>query len=299
MALDLIYSTTSDFLHLPGIHFIPDHQTDTCLLVVHGMSGNILENYWGDVLGRTLSAAGIGCIYSHNRGYGMISDPAYADPKTLLPTTRSLRAGAVYERFADCVLDIAAWLDAAHALGYSRIFLFGHSLGGPKVLKFLFDHPTTIDGLILASPADMPGLARKYQSDFSELLAEAEDNLAAGRPQKLLSRQIYDWYQLSSQTFIDLFTENGPADVFPILRHPPQIPHLAKISCPLLVFYGQHDDSYVLDSPAADLERIKSYATSAPSVTAALISDAGHSYQGHEQSLSSTVLDWINRHAIT
>jgi len=294
MILDLIYTITSDRLRLPGVHFIPHKKTDTCLLTVHGMSGSILENYWADILGRESAKAGTACIYGHNRGYGMISDPAYTDWDSQKHGYKSLRAGEVYERFSDCVLDIAAWIDTAKKLGHSRIVLFGHSLGGPKVLKYYSaHHPSEVSAVILGSPADMPGLVRKDEPRFTERLTEAQDNLKSNQPQKLLSSQIWDWYHLSSQTFLDLFSENGPADVFPVLRNPPDFPELASVTVPLLAFYGEYDDSHVLSSPRADLDRIKARASGSPSISTTIISDANHNYEGREKELADVVLKWL------
>lgn len=294
MTLDLIYTTTSDRLRLPGVLFAPDKPADTCLVVVHGMSGNILENYWADVLSRELAKSGIACIYGHNRGYGMISDPIFTEWDPQKHGFKSLRAGAVYERFADCVLDIASWVNTAKELGYSKVILLGHSLGGPKVLKYYSaHHPAEVSAVILASPADMPGLNQKYEPKHDQLLAEAHINLKSGQPHKLLSSQIYGWYYLSSQTFLDLFEENGPADVFPVLRNPSDFPELASISVPLLVFYGEHDDSYVLSSPQEDLDRVKIKASGSPSVSTVIVPAADHNYQDRELELAGIVLKWL------
>lgn len=63
----LLYIWTKGGLRLQGVHYV-SRKKDVCALVVHGMSGNILENYWAHVLGEKLSGSGIGCVYGHNRG---------------------------------------------------------------------------------------------------------------------------------------------------------------------------------------------------------------------------------------
>ncbi|MEK9200720.1 MAG: alpha/beta hydrolase [Patescibacteria group bacterium] len=286
--LDLIYTITSDKLRLPGIHFIPENPTDICLLVIHGMSGNILENYWGDVLGRYAVSQGVGCIFSHNRGFGQISDPSYVN------SSKNLHAGAVYERFSDCVLDIDSWVGTTRSLGYSRIILLGHSLGGPKVIKYMSEkNPTEIVKVILASAADMVGLFYKDEPNAAALMSEAQSNISSDQPEKLLSSKIWDWYFLSSQTLVDLFSEHGPADLLPIIRNPDVYPELASIKVPVLAFYGEHDDSYVLSTPQADLDRMKSKATNTPTFTTAIIPGANHVYLDKEKEMSAVVLSWI------
>lgn len=46
---------TSDNLRLMGVHY-PGR--DTCLIEVHGMSGNFIENYYANILGQRLSESG-------------------------------------------------------------------------------------------------------------------------------------------------------------------------------------------------------------------------------------------------
>jgi len=243
MKLDLIYTVTEDKLRLPGILYSPSSSTDTCLLIVHGMSGNILENYWGDVLGRTLAKNGIACIYSHNRGYGMVSDPV------VLGKTRGaydrLKAGTVYERYIGCVPDITAWVNTAKNLGYNKIILLGHSLGCSKSVKYLHVRKShSISALVLASAADMVGNG-KSDPDFSRLFSEAQENVKSGHPEKLVSKKIWDWYYLSSQTFLDLFTEGGDVDNLPILRNPEVFPEVASIKVSILNLVGEFDDIFM------------------------------------------------------
>ena len=117
----------------------------------------------------------------------------------------------MYERFLESEYDIEAWLEKSRKLGYKRIILLGHSLGCNKVIHFYFKRrPTDVVGIILTSPPDIVGLAKlpRYQSNYPELLAEARKNIRDNRPRKKLSTQIWNWYELSSQTFLDLFEEN-------------------------------------------------------------------------------------------
>lgn len=73
--INLIYTWTKDNLRLPGIHYSPQsEEKDICVVGIHGMSGNILENYFANILGKTLANNGIGFLYGHNRGYNHIND---------------------------------------------------------------------------------------------------------------------------------------------------------------------------------------------------------------------------------
>ena len=73
--------------------------------------------------------------------------------------------------------------------------------------------PANVVGVVLASPADMVGLFERYETNPTEILEEANKNISQGNPLKIVSHKIYNWYYLSSQTTVDLFTKSGPADI--------------------------------------------------------------------------------------
>lgn len=291
--MDLIFTTTTDDLKLPGLYY-PVEKKDICVLFIHGMSGFFLENYFGHVLGQQSQAAGFGYIFTHNRGYAHMND---------IRTTqqnedggyKSERHGAVYERFEGCVPDIEAWLEKGRELGYKRFILVGHSLAGPKIVHHFYKkQPNDVVGMVLASPGDMVGLVKKieYQANYPELLVEARSNVAQGKPEKMLSDNIWDWYVLSSQTFLDMFEEGGPADVLPLLRNPSEFPELAAINVPILCVMGEFDD-VAIKTLEEDMALLKCKAVSAPSFETHLLSGANHGYDGKEQEFAKKVVGWV------
>lgn len=292
--MDLIFTKTSDDLNLPGFYYPVNN--DLCVLFIHGMSGFILENYFGHVLGQELQKQGIGYIFTHNRGYAHIND-IKTSKKKADGGFESKRGGAIYERFEGCVPDIEAWLDKGRELGYKRFVVIGHSLGGPKVIHHFFKNkPKDVVGVVLASPGDMVGLVKKpeYQPNYKELLEEARQNVKNGKPDNLLSSKIWDWYVLSSQTFLDLFEENGPADNLPILRNPDKFPELESIDVPIFCIMGENDD-VAIRTLEEDMELLKQKAMSAPSFDTYLIPGANHCYEDKEKEFAEQILNWVQK----
>ena len=290
--IDIIHTWTNDNLRLMGIHFIPT-SPDTCVLIVHGMSGSIIEDYYAEVLGKLLATKGVGCIYGHNRGFGHINDIVKRIPGSLGTTTE--RFGGTYERFIDSKLDINAWINSCKQLGYKKIILLGHSLGCNKVLYFLSKNSSPlITGVVLASPPDAIGLLEKpgLQPNHMELLEEAKRNIRAGNPRKLVSGLIWDWNSLSSQTYSDLYEKGGAIDNFPLMRNPDIFPELAKITVPILLVMGENDD-VVIKSIEEDMELIQSKATGTNAFTMKIINDADHVYTDHEDKFAQIVTDWV------
>lgn len=284
---------TEDNLRLMGVHY-PGR--DTCVLEVHGMSGNFIENYYAQVLGEKLVAAGYGFIYGHNRGYCHMNDiptkPLRSENNGYNPT----RLGAMYELFEDCPKDISAWIIKAKKLGYKKIILLGHSLGCNKVIYYLDSHPDAdVVGVILASPPDMVGLVEmeRYQPKHRELRDEARNLVAIGKSRQLLSGDIWDGeYILSAQTYLSLFEEGGPADNLPVNRNPETFNQLTTIKQPILGIMGEHDDIEIRNLHD-DMQLIKSKATSCEDFKIVFVSGANHDYQNREDAFADVVLRWL------
>ncbi len=293
MNLEILHIWTEDNLHLNGIYYKPKIK-DVCVLFIHGMSGNFIRDYFTHILGQTLLERDIGFVYAHNRGFSHIND---------IPTReieenggyKTVRLGTMYERFSDCIFDIDAWINKCRKLGYKRIVLLGHSLGCNKVIHYFSKHkPKNVIGVILASPPDMVGLFEKpgYQPDHRELLEEAKRNVSAGNPRKLVSSMIWDWYRLSSQTYLDLSERYGPADNLPVMRNPGKFPELASIDVPILGIMGEKDD-IAIRSLEGDLDLIASRATRCPLFTKHFVKDGNHNYERQEKDFAKAVLKWV------
>lgn len=292
MKINIHHVVTSDDIKLQGVEYEPDKR-DLCVIFIHGMSGNFIENYFAQVLGEKLSNEGFGFLYGHNRGYSHINDVSTSQ-KDEKGGYKTKRIGVVYEIFEESVFDIDSWVAKAIGLGYKRIVLLGHSLGAPKVIYYNSIKKPNLAGLILLSPGDMVGLIQKpeYQSNSKELYLEAEMNINNGEPRKLLSFQIWDWYNLSSQTFLSLFNVHGPVDNIPLHEVAGDFSQLAAITAPILAVVGEYDD-IAINSLEEDLEMIQQKALGAASFMKVIVPKANHTYDSQEENLASVILKWL------
>jgi len=291
--IEVVYIWTEDNLRLQGIHY-DSADKNLCVLFIHGMSGNFIENYFAHILGEKLQNENIGFIYSHNRGYYHINDIATKETNQN-GGYKTIRIGANYERFNECFYDIDDWIDECKKMGYKRIILLGHSLGCNKTIHYFSQkNPKNIAGIILASPPDMVGLFKKteYQSNYDELRKEAEENIKNDEPRKMLPSIIWDWYNLSSQTFLDLAVDGCPADNIPVMRNPEKFEELSSIDVPILGVMGENDD-IAINTLENDLALIKSKALSCPQFSIEFIKEANHTYDRQEESFAKVVLSWI------
>ncbi len=292
-SLEILHAWTEDKLNLQWMHW-SSKSAKTCVVCIHGMSGNILENFFAEILGEEFSANWYGFIYGHNRWYCHINDIKTSEiEKDRGNKTR--RIWAIYERFEESIYDVDLWVKETKKLGYKNIILMWHSLGCNKVIHYLYKHKNhNISKVILASPPDMVGLAslKRYQENYTEMLAEAKKNIANNKPKKLLSSSLWDWYFISSQTFVDLFEDHCPADNLPLLRNPEKFEELAQINIPIFAFMGEFDD-ITINSLEKDLQQIKEKAINCPKFDTAILEWSNHVYGNKEKELATMILNWL------
>ena len=278
---------TEDGLKLPIIHFESGNK-DVCVICVHGMSGNILENIFGQIWGSVLSDSNIDFIYGHNRGHSHLNDIE-------CKSGDFKRIGVTYEIFDECLYDVDLFVSKAKELGYKRIILLGHSLGCNKVIYYMYNqylqNKSDVAGIILASAPDLRGkMQLSIKEKYDELVNEATQNIESGKPRKLLSEEIYGWYKLSSQTFLSLYGENSNCNNLPIKDKKEEFVQLNKISVPILTFSGSKEHSIY-----HNLEYLKTKATACLNFDLHIIEDTGHTYVEKEEEIANLIIDWIQR----
>ncbi len=193
--IDISYTTTVDGLNLMGVYYIPSAKRELVVLHIHGLAGNFLENYFGHIIGSELVRDGVGFVYAHNRGYSLIND-IRTTKKTKGGGYKTRRVGAAYERFVESIFDIEAWIDKVRKLGYKKVILFGHSFGCNKIVYYFYKkQPKDIAGVVLGSPPDMIGLAKRdpYPVSYEETLKEARELVKQGKGEECLKGLIWDW----------------------------------------------------------------------------------------------------------
>ncbi|MCA1031347.1 alpha/beta fold hydrolase [Bacillus timonensis] len=285
--ISFMHDWTKDGLRLQGVHW-KEVRRKTCVLFIHGTSGNIIENYFAHALAEHLVGNGYGFFYGHTRGYNHIND-------ILTKEGNHRTIGASYESFIDCIYDIDLWVKKVREIGYESIILMGHSLGANKVIHYLSkEENTAIAGLILASPPDLVGLSKRYDPNRDAMIQEAKNNVNNGEPTKLLSHLHDGWLAISSQTYLERCIDGCDADNLPIMRNPSTFEALSTIRIPIFAFMGDVNEVNI-HTPSEDLALMKEKATSCPKFEYAVLEGANHNYEGYELGMAKRVLDWMNQ----
>lgn len=239
--VELVDVTTSDDIRHAGAFAAgrtgAAPQRFDAALMMHGAAGSFNGPFY-----RNFSAAlverGIATLRADNRGHDVINRG----------NGRGIFQGVALETVEDCVLDWQAWLGWLEARGFTRILLFGHSLGAVKTAYFLATvrAPRVVRGCVLASPPRFNTellLASDYGPEFARTIAAAEELVAAGMPGELMPTTFPLRSFSSAEAYLAKYTRGAAFDVFA---------HITDIPCPVLALTGELelDDPVFRDHPA-------------------------------------------------
>ena len=282
--MEFIYDYTGDGLRLQSTLW-RGKTNDICVICIHGMGENVIENYFANIIGNKLSNNNISFMYGHTRGYSHINDIFTKDGTCK-------RIGTTYEIFEECIYDIDLWVNKAMEFGYKRIILMGHSLGCNKVIYYLSNNHLkkvcNIDSIILASAPDLRGKLQTSIKNYDKLIAEAKENVDNKNPKKILSSSIYNWYDLSSQTFLSLYSKDSKCNNLPIKDNEKVFEQLSVIDIPILTFSGEHEHKLY-----HKMDLIKEKAISCKDFTYNIIKGTGHVYTDKEKEVADVIINWI------
>lgn len=228
---------------------------------------------------RRLAAAGYPAVSGDNRGHHMGAAIHRTGGEDLL-------GGAWWEVFGDGRLDVAAWVDFAAGLGGGRVVLIGKSAGPYKTLWYQAERQDPrVVAMVLASG---PTQAYRRVRSNPERTALAERMEAEGRAQDLLPWGSFGggFTTLSAASYLDRL--RTIPDLYGI-EHPEDCA-LARITCPILAFFGTAEPNI---GTADDLALIERNARSSPRVTTAMIDGMDHSHTGYDAQLADLLRGWM------
>jgi pimeloyl-ACP methyl ester carboxylesterase len=287
MTGELVRVLADDGVELVGFYAAPrGGRARRAVLHTHGMAGNFYENRFVSSVGRAVVAKGLAFLTLNNRGHDYRSDNLRGEGEA----TASLLGGAAFDRFEDCVHDLAGGARFLSERGHDEIYFEGHSLGTVKIAHYLTARGSEMAaGAILISPPDMFGLqSARTEGRSDTVLTKARRLVKRGRGETLIDDSGYV-VPLSAATVVSLYGDSSPTDVFPFREgQNGDYSTLRAIDVPLLVSFGTVDEAITVSVDAATV-LVRMYATSAPSVTVTSVPGANHVYWGHEEELAELV----------
>ena len=308
MKLRFVSLFSTDKLKLPGLLYTPDKPTKKAAVWLHGMgdSGAFYNPERINALGIALREKGIALLVFNNRGaHGSKSLMIFDES---LPEERQrYQAGTYYERIADSVPDIDGAAGFLKDKGYSELYLMGHSSGANKICVYdTLSKQNNFSRYVLAGAGDDVGLMylQLGEKKFWRAQIYAKSAIDSGQPQKIMPK-FSGMHPFSAQSTWDYLDPDGYYNTFPLYEaaqkkfgNKPLFEEYSKITKPMLVVYGENDESTITAGGAGSALAILRQYTNPKALPASdliIIPDTDHGFHGQEKLFAETVAVWLNR----
>ena len=283
----------TDGIELSGILYRGKEISKKIILAVHGMTSNCFKKR-DDVIAKKANEEGIDYFCFNNRGSEIIK---YISKKIEGKKEKNL-AGTAYEDVLEGYEDIIGAILKLKELGYSDIYLQGHSLGSTKVVYTYnelkeegADILSCIKGVILLSLIDIPMAVKFYLGkNYETFLKLAEEREQKG-VNDLMPKNAFI-HPISVKTFLRYVRDNKDID-FARYGNDNQLEKLNNIEIPLFMRWG--NDNEMIAQKAEELVTILNNIITNPNKDIDYIDGANHGYDGKEEILAEEIIKFVNR----
>ncbi|MEI6499330.1 MAG: DUF1749 domain-containing protein [bacterium] len=279
---------TADGLGLHGMISVPENQTRTIVINIHGSASNFYHEHFYPALTASITKLGVSFLSTNNRGSGV-----YDIEKGYVAT------GASLEKFEDSVLDIDAWIEFSLQNGYENIILEGHSFGTEKIVYYM-SHGKYIDSvsaLILLGFSDSVGNQQRYEASINKSYFDEASNLMKnGSGETLLSDRYANAGELpiSAMTYLNFFADGSELSKTLPLRNGTNLEIFKKIHVPIFCVISDNENEEYTQIPIKDALALMKNEN--PMAESAQIPDTNHCFESKENELAMIVSNFIKRH---
>lgn len=287
--LERVYFNTEDEIELVGLLERPTNPTKRVVISVHGMQSNCLKRR-EDILSKEISNAGVAYFAFNNRGAELMT---YTRKTT---GEKILNGGSVYEDVLDGYYDIKGAINKMLELGYTDIYLQGHSLGCTKIVYTYNklkneNNVKNIKGIMLLSLVDIPDCQKYDLGDkYAEMMEYAENKEKEGKLNDLMPIESFD-HPICVRSYLRYFKYNKDIDFARFWDKDYNFKELNNIQIPLFLRWGNVHD-LVLQNLSNLIEILKSKIQN-EKLNIGYIDGADHGYTGKEETLAKEIISFI------
>jgi pimeloyl-ACP methyl ester carboxylesterase len=287
--LERVYFNTEDEIELVGLLERPTNPTKRVVISVHGMQSNCLKRR-EDILSKEISNAGVAYFAFNNRGAELMT---YTRKTT---GEKILNGGSVYEDVLDGYYDIKGAINKMLELGYTDIYLQGHSLGCTKIVYTYNklkneNNVKNIKGIMLLSLVDIPDCQKYDLGDkYAEMMKYAENKEKEGKLNDLMPIESFD-HPICVRSYLRYFKYNKDIDFARFWDKDYNFKELNNIQIPLFLRWGNVHD-LVLQNLSNLIEILKSKIQN-EKLDIGYIDGADHGYTGKEETLAKEIISFI------
>lgn len=287
--LERVYFNTEDEIELVGLLERPTNPTKRVVISVHGMQSNCLKRR-EDILSKEISNVGVAYFAFNNRGAELMT---YTRKTT---GEKILNGGSVYEDVLDGYYDIKGAINKMLELGYTDIYLQGHSLGCTKIVYTYNklkneNNVKNIKGIMLLSLVDIPD-CQKYDlgNKYVEMMEYAENKEKEGKLNDLMPIESFD-HPICVRSYLRYFKYNKDIDFARFWDKDYNFKELNNIQIPLFLRWGNVHDLVVQNLD--DLIKFLKSKIQNEKLDIGYIDGADHGYTGKEETLAKEIISFI------
>lgn len=289
--LEKVYFELEDKVELVGLLHSPENTTDEVIISIHGMQSNCFKRR-EDILAKVINNAGIAYFAFDNRGANLMCYTKKTDG------TKTLNGGSVYEDVLESYYDIKGAIEKMLELGYTKIYLQGHSLGCTKIVyaynrlkKENYKNLENIQSIILLSLVDLVDL-QKYDlgiDKYNKMLQLAIEKEARGEEMELMPFDSFD-HPISVKSYLRYYRDNQEIDFAKFNDNNYDFKEINNINIPLFLRWGEND--LVVQKLDELIEFLKTKINN-PKLDIGYIKNTDHGYTNKEKVLGEEIKKFL------
>ena len=290
--MEKIDFNATDGIQLNGLLYNGE-KTSSVIIAVHGMSSDCFK-YRNDVISKKANENNIDYFCFNNRGADLVK---YLK-KNVNGKVTSYIGGTAFEDVTEGYNDIVGAINKMQELGYTNIYLQGHSLGSTKVVytynKLLEENNlhvlANIKGIILLSLIDVPTSFKVYLKDKAQkYITLAEEKIQKGEDFELMPKESF-MHPISPRTFLQYSTNYDSFDFINTVKDE-NLEVLNNISVPLFMRWGSVHEMILQDADRYS-SKIREIIKN-ENADIGYIEGADHGYHGREEILANQIVNFI------
>ncbi len=292
MKTEIVEFKATDGVILNGYIKKCEEKTEKLLIQIHGMTSNCFKKR-EKIVQEKISELNIDTLCFNNRGSDVIRyAKKYEDGiKT------SILAGTTYEDVEDSYYDIKGAINYALNLGYTNIYLYGHSLGSTKIVytynKLQKENDeifNNIKGIILLSLVDLPDdIISESEPQYIEHANKMEQE---GKLEELMPTDSFI-HLISVKTFLRYVKYYNNIDFARYSANDDEFEVLNSINIPIFMRWGNVFE--MIKKDAKDQVQFMNSKIKNHNKDIGYIEGADHSYTDKEDILANEISNFLEK----
>lgn len=283
----LVEFKAEDGMKLDGYIHKCDTENKKILIQIHGMTSNCFKKR-EKVIASKIDNINIASLCFNTRGSEIL--------KYIKDDNGNKKiAGTAYEDIEESYFDILGAIKYVVELGYTSIYLQGHSLGATKVVyvynkmkKENNKYLKYIKGILLLSLVDIPDMIKTYSN--IEYIKYAEEKEKKGELLELMPMGSFI-HPISIKTYLK-YIKDSNIDFAQYSKENNEFEVLNGINVPIFMRWGNINE--LIKRNAEEQAKFMNQKIKNNQKDINYINDANHSYNGKEEILANEIYNFLN-----